>query len=1079
MNRIRVCSLRAALATVTAGLLGVALVPAVAHAAIGPASVTELHVVSQTSTTISLAWHNPDSAGFAGTVVRYSTGPAAPTSPADGRLAARLGPVRHAVTVRGLMPGTHYSFAVFAHYADGRFANRATLHAATGPGRVRAIGVFDHRSYVAVTWRNPTTASLQRIVVRYAVGHLPPTGPRQGHGVRLSSPTATRAQLPPLTSNTRYAVAIWALDAQGRRSTVATTTFVTRDRRAAHGTLAGTVTDRLGHPLAGVVVDAVDFDSTADATDTTASDGTYSLSLPPGHYLASFFGATASGGNSDATGYQSVFRQTALAAGQDHSGYDAALRRGAAVTGRVTDPAGHGLGGVQPYALPLHPFVNADASGLIALASFFAVSGEATTQPDGTFRVTGLPGGALQWCYDTSLNVITGGDDASYARRCTQRATLLNVGRTTPMADAVLHPTPAGTITGRLTDSAGAPLGNEVVSAITTRGPGLGFVVTAGDGTYRIANLPAGKYQVCGDPGGAALPSGVPGDVLTCRSDPVPVHSGQTTSGVDIRLRAGGGLAGQVRGPDGKPLPGVLVDVEGSRFGGSGYAVTDGRGHYEVPRLPAGSYSVCFDATQAKVSSVPSGAKSACFHHGAHVWVRTGVERLGVDVRLGAGGAVSGTIRTDTGLPVSGAEVFVIPASGSGSFYGGFDETNAAGYYKISGLAPGDYYVCYSALPTDGLGSVDDCYRAHDRDFPGTVITVRAGRTVRHLDVVLATGGSIRVTVHDTHGNPLVGVDAVAVGRCSRSAPCQVLPLFSRTRLVDAAASQLTGPDGTVVLSGLPAGDYAICLFGYAAAAPADDSPTGYTDTCNGTAFTVSVSNHRTTAVTRTMAQGGAVSGTITDAGGHPLAGVVVHVGHSGATDYSDDLSDFGGFVPDIDPVADAVTARDGTFTIHGVAPGSRTVCVDASSATGGTSTTGYLDQCLGADPGSTSGGSGVSVLAGQTTDGVTLGLSAAGAITGAVTDLHDQPLSRALVAVFTSDGSLVSVAVTRSTGRYRVGHLPIDSFVVCFNYKLHNKCYDNVAWNGNPAELPATATPVVTIAGTVVSGVDARLRRS
>ena len=74
---------------------------------------------------------------------------------------------------------------------------------------------------------------------------------------------------------------------------------------------------------------------------------------------------------------------------------------------------------------------------------------------------------------------------------------------------------------------------------------------------------------------------------------------------------------------------------------------------------------------------------------------------------------------------------------------------------------------------------------------------------------------------------------------------------------------------------------------------------------------------------------GGGVAGTVTDAGAHPLGSVSVDVYTAAGSQ-----------------VGFALTGSDGTYTVTGLATGSYDVCFTGSFATGGTSTTGYLDQC-------------------------------------------------------------------------------------------------------------------------------------
>ena len=95
------------------------------------------------------------------------------------------------------------------------------------------------------------------------------------------------------------------------------------------------------------------------------------------------------------------------------------------------------------------------------------------------------------------------------------------------------------------------------------------------------------------------------------------------------------------------------------------------------------------------------------------------------------------------------------------------------------------------------------------------------------------------------------------------------------------------------------------------------------------TAVTVSTGS-TTTGIDASLATAGAISGTVTAAAdGSDLAYVVVEVFSGG------------------NEVATATTSTDGTYSVPGLAAGaSYTVCFDAQGAAGGSSTTGYGDQC-------------------------------------------------------------------------------------------------------------------------------------
>ena len=101
-----------------------------------------------------------------------------------------------------------------------------------------------------------------------------------------------------------------------------------------------------------------------------------------------------------------------------------------------------------------------------------------------------------------------------------------------------------------------------------------------------------------------------------------------------------------------------------------------------------------------------------------------------------------------------------------------------------------------------------------------------------------------------------------------------------------------------------------------------------FSDTTGATTVPVTAGSTHT-GVDVSLAAAGAVSGTVTDTAAHPLVGVEVEVFNAGLTQ-----------------IGTAYTAANGTYTVGGLAAGTYDVCFDGTTATGGSSTTGYLDQC-------------------------------------------------------------------------------------------------------------------------------------
>jgi hypothetical protein len=144
----------------------------------------------------------------------------------------------------------------------------------------------------------------------------------------------------------------------------------------------------------------------------------------------------------------------------------------------------------------------------------------------------------------------------------------------------------AGSLSGRVTDAAGAPAVGATVSALDAQGAVFGPVAVAADGTYSLAGLAPGAYRIeVAPPPGFVVP------------DPVEVQvaAGADTAAADVMLAAvvaGGVIRGRVSDRAGTGVPGASVATEPAAGGPGGQADTDAAGVYELAGLAPGTYSV-------------------------------------------------------------------------------------------------------------------------------------------------------------------------------------------------------------------------------------------------------------------------------------------------------------------------------------------------------------------------------------------------------------------------------------------------------------------------------------------------------
>lgn|GEM_PF-862733 len=276
------------------------------------------------------------------------------------------------------------------------------------------------------------------------------------------------------------------------------------------GGISGTVTDAVsGNPINGTDVFADLSNGTGNFGffGTTGVDGKYLMAtdLPTGMYNVSILLAP--------DGYITQMTTANVVAGTDTTGVNLALDRSGILTGNVHAPNGTGLFGVDVTAFTGDPYY-----------------GSATTDMSGNYRIaTGLGTG--------NYTVYASGDGnyTTYGGLLTPTTVQVTAGQTTSGIDMELTPvttppTPSGTITGHITDqSTGNPIRDASITATGTNGTGFGdtdsngfYNISSGLGTgddYNISASASGYYD-------------------TYYSALVSVTVGQTTSGIDIQMRA-------------------------------------------------------------------------------------------------------------------------------------------------------------------------------------------------------------------------------------------------------------------------------------------------------------------------------------------------------------------------------------------------------------------------------------------------------------------------------------------------------------------------------------------------------------
>ena len=759
--------------------------------------------------------------------------------------------------------------------------HRAPLTDTMGPAPVTGLTVSGNTLHsISLEWRNPETTDLAHILIRRAIGNEPPLSASDGTLAAVLGSHATEFTDRNLDSRTDYSYAVFTADRQRNLSTASTltaSTLTTNDRTGIRGVL----TDKPGHPIAGAsvefrVIGSGDYVGQA----TTGADGSYRITnIMPGRYAVCFVTTSQTKGPSP-TGYlNGCYRQepysdngtgtsVAVTAGKMTNDINDYLSVAGAISGRITDPSGAGIGNVEVF---------------VASPSWYAFS--ATSSADGSYTITGLRADSYQICFN-ARHATTGPASTGYLSECYDNQPPwgggtdipVRLGHTTPGINATLAA--AGAVTGKVTDPAGNPVAG--VSAFLRWSGDQYSSATNALGVYRIIGIDPGAYTLCVNGWTEVTSPTAPyGYTSNCGPD-FAVAAGQTVT-QNRTVQPAGAIGGSVSGPDGSPVVDVWTTVYNAAGGVVSDTTTDQSGNWQMTGISAGLYTVCYDPTFSS-----GGFRRACYDNqpygpttGTPVTVTAG-QLTAVKAVLVPGAIIRGTVTASDGSPIASVMVSAVaPAGGGRSYSAGTDED---GNYTLSGLDAGSYAICFNpefASGPSGLGYQSECYdNQPSADAADPVVVGDAGAVT--ADAVLTGGTAIAGQVTAPNGAGVSSVRVVATSTTSGQ-----------------ATYGWTDWDGSYEVRGLLAGDYTVCFHPQPSW---NGPPTGYVQQCwqdqqvpvGGTSVHAEASTI-TSGIDAHLKLGGAVTGTVRDASGMPMNETYVDVRGTDGVYYDSYLTDYSG----------------------------------------------------------------------------------------------------------------------------------------------------------------------------------------
>ncbi|MCA1711296.1 MAG: carboxypeptidase regulatory-like domain-containing protein [Actinobacteria bacterium] len=418
----------------------------------------------------------------------------------------------------------------------------------------------------------------------------------------------------------------------------------------------------------------------------------------------------------------------------------------------------------------------------------------------------------------------------------------------------------------------------------------------------------------------------------------------------------GGSLSGIVTSDQGAaPLAGICVYIDN----GTG-STTAADGTYTFTGLATGSYRVHFFDCRPDGVYVAEWYNNASYQNATLVSVTAGQAVTGINAGLALGGAIAGTVVSDTDHAAI-ADVCVF-ASNTDFGVG----TRPDGTYRLSGIPAGTttvhFFPCPNTTDSRATQHVGEWYDNVATQQMATPVTVTAGATVGSINASLSTGSTLTGTVTDRASL------APLAGECVNA--------FTNNGSWTYAYGT-TRADGTYTLV-LPAGSYVVSfsdcndLDGY------DYLDQYWQDTPSYSAATLVVvptGGGTASGINAALDRGGRITGTVSN-GTAPVANVCVDAYVDGATAQNQYLY-----------ASYSYTQPDGTYVMRGVRPGTYIVVFD-DCGSGPQQSRAYVSQYYGGTR-VLADATRVTVAVNTATAGVNATLVLGGRITGTARDQH------------------------------------------------------------------------------------------